>query len=615
MWFDALLNYITAIGLVRRRRARFTQLWPANVQLIGKEIARFHTIIWPAILWALGRSRPELVFAHGWITVDGQKMGKSLGNAVDPFVLAERFGADSLRYFLLREAPFGSDFSYSEEKIAQRHNSDLGNDLGNLLQRTLSMLQKYRDGVVPAPQRRRASSCSASRRLPQRVRALIFALDFRGALEAIWELVTALNRAIDERKPWALSKEGRDRELDALLYDLCEGLRWLAILLHPFMPERTAEMWRQLGLRGGIGDDWARALRWGGTRARHANQCRRRALPAHRTRGERVAPMSERNAPSRAITVGGGIVAVAGLAVALTLYARAVHASRLGLHRLRRRSRCASSRATRCRCAACACAAPAFRPKRSFSICRSPCRSSHSAARSAQPRARLRFALGFGCASIARDASSVADLPRHGVLRVLAALAFLPFAATRRNCRRFRSRKHADRRRHRRAAVTSSCSAISAPVSSYTFHLSLARLWDAARARSAHVGRHRRRRDLGDASRRNEIVHRRVSARDRRCGCRSCLSAFLLRTIDEQHAELHRLRLVRDAVQAMLGERNPLPQINAILATLRVPSFDETVSVLLGDQRAHGFVARRLPRSARRSVPPATNSAAAFWRA
>ncbi|HUN29451.1 MAG TPA: class I tRNA ligase family protein, partial [Alphaproteobacteria bacterium] len=261
VWFDALLNYITAIGWSEDDE-RFHSLWPANVQLIGKEIARFHTIIWPAILWALGEAAPELVFAHGWITVDGQKMGKSLGNAVDPFLLADRFGADSLRYFLLREAPFGSDFSYSEEKIAQRHNSDLGNDLGNLLKRSLSMLQKYREGVVP----HRSEDAVFRQRfgeLPQRVRELIFSLDFRGALEAIWELVNALNRAIDDRKPWTLAKEGRDHELDALLYDLCEGMRWLAILLHPFMPERMTQMWGQLGLREGITDDWARTLRWG----------------------------------------------------------------------------------------------------------------------------------------------------------------------------------------------------------------------------------------------------------------------------------------------------------------------------------------------------------------
>src|SRR5579863_1501174 len=261
VWFDALLNYITATGWSENDE-RFHSLWPASVQLIGKEIARFHTIIWPALLWALDEPAPECVFAHGWITVDGQKMGKSLGNAIDPFALVERFGADSLRYFLLREAPFGSDFSYSEEKIAQRHNSDLGNDLGNLLHRTLSMLHKYRSGVVPrAPETSTLFQPFAE--LGARVFDLTLALDFRGALEATWQLVNVLNRAIDDRKPWVLAKEGRDEELDTLLYELCEGLRWLAMLLHPVMPERAAEMWRQLGEPGSLTADWKRALHFG----------------------------------------------------------------------------------------------------------------------------------------------------------------------------------------------------------------------------------------------------------------------------------------------------------------------------------------------------------------
>jgi methionyl-tRNA synthetase len=162
----------------------------------------------------------------------------------------------------LREAPFGSDFSYSEEKIAQRHNSDLANDLGNLLQRTLSMLSRYRDGRVPAAP---AESGLGTRfaPLPANVRAQILDLRLREALESVWELVTALNRAIDERKPWVLHKEGRAVELDATLYDLCEGLRWLAILLHPVMPERTSEMWRQLGSPGRLDEDWTTSLAWG----------------------------------------------------------------------------------------------------------------------------------------------------------------------------------------------------------------------------------------------------------------------------------------------------------------------------------------------------------------
>ncbi len=259
VWFDALLNYISAIGWPDD--PRFRTYWPASVQLIGKEIARFHTIVWPAVLWAIGEEAPHLVFAHGWITTEtGQKMGKSLGNAADPFALADRFGADSIRYFLLREAPFGSDFSYSEEKIAQRHNSDLGNDLGNLVHRTLSMIERYRNGIVPLP----GDGPALLRRfgdLPQRVRDASLDLRFRDGLEAVWEMVTTLNRSIEERKPWALYKEGRERELDALLYELCEGLRLLAILLHPVMPERMEELWRRLGIRERrVDDDWTLSL-------------------------------------------------------------------------------------------------------------------------------------------------------------------------------------------------------------------------------------------------------------------------------------------------------------------------------------------------------------------
>lgn len=258
VWFDALLNYISAIGWSSDDE-RFHSYWPASLQLVGKEIARFHTVIWPAVLWALGEEAPELVFAHGWITTEqGQKMGKSLGNAVDPFVLADRFGADSIRYFLLKEAPFGSDFSYSEEKIAQRHNSDLGNDLGNLAHRTLSMLERYRDGVLPeAPSDVRRDF----RGMSERVRTEVMDLHFREALDEVWALVNALNRSIEEQKPWVLYKEGRNEDLDALLWHLCDGLRALAILLHPVMPERMEELWRRLGLGDRPIDDlWERSL-------------------------------------------------------------------------------------------------------------------------------------------------------------------------------------------------------------------------------------------------------------------------------------------------------------------------------------------------------------------
>ncbi|MFN2459965.1 MAG: methionine--tRNA ligase [Candidatus Velthaea sp.] len=264
VWFDALLNYITATGW-HDDRAKFERLWPASVQLVGKEIARFHTLIWPAMLWALGLEAPAMVFAHGWILQEGQKMSKSRGNVFDAFALAEEYGPDSVRYFLLREAPFGSDFTVSVEKLRTRHNSDLGNDLGNLLRRSLAMLQRYRNGLVPAAAESRLGERFAD--LGTLVHDRVTNLQFREGLEAIWDLVSALNREIDERKPWVLYKEERGDDLDALLYDLCEGLRWLAILIHPFMPQKGAEMWRQLGLAGTPEVIWRHELQWGGLAA------------------------------------------------------------------------------------------------------------------------------------------------------------------------------------------------------------------------------------------------------------------------------------------------------------------------------------------------------------
>jgi methionyl-tRNA synthetase len=260
VWLDALLNYITALGWSNDSE-KFRTFWPADVQLVGKEIARFHTIIWPAILWALGLPEPRAVFAHGWITIEGEKMSKSVGNVVDPFALVDRFGADAIRYFLLREAPFGSDFSFSETKVLQRRQSDLGNDLGNLLKRSLAMLARYRGGVVP--ERGKAAFGARFEALPQTAGAQIAALDFRGALDSIWELVGALNGTIDERKPWALHKRGEDDELDALLYDICEGLRWLSHLLFPFLPTTALAIRRQLGEPGEPSGSWKAELVWG----------------------------------------------------------------------------------------------------------------------------------------------------------------------------------------------------------------------------------------------------------------------------------------------------------------------------------------------------------------
>jgi len=260
VWLDALLNYLTALDYASDGE-RFRTFWPPNVQLIGKEIARFHTIIWPAVLFALGLETPDVVFAHGWITLEGEKMSKSRGNVVDPFELVERFGSDTIRYFLLREAHFGSDFSFSEEKVRLRRNGDLGNDLGNLVKRSLAMLARYRDGRIPAA----APSAFGARfaDLGARTGALVERLAFRDALEAVWELVTALNRTIEEQKPWELHKRGDDAALDAVLYDLCEGIRWLAHLTFPFMPATARGMWTQLGLAGEPAGAWSDELVWG----------------------------------------------------------------------------------------------------------------------------------------------------------------------------------------------------------------------------------------------------------------------------------------------------------------------------------------------------------------
>jgi methionyl-tRNA synthetase len=214
------------------------------------------------MLWALDLPAPELVFAHGWITVEGEKMSKSKGNVVDPFAVIETFGADTIRYFLLREAPFGSDFSFGEEKVRLRRNGDLGNDLGNLVKRSLAMLAKYRNGVVPAVSQ--ASTIGPRfNTLGETVGARIAELDFRGALEAIWELVAALNVTIEERKPWDLHKREEHEALDLVLYDLCEGIRWLAHLVAPFMPTAARGIWTQFGFAGEPHGDWSTELVWG----------------------------------------------------------------------------------------------------------------------------------------------------------------------------------------------------------------------------------------------------------------------------------------------------------------------------------------------------------------
>jgi methionyl-tRNA synthetase len=262
VWFDAICNYITAAGFPHDME-RFERLWPADVQLIGKEILRFHTIIWPAILIALDLPLPKLVFANGWITMEGHKMSKSVGNIVQPHELIERFTVDGVRYVLFAQAPFGHDFSFSQEALVRRYNAELANDFGNLVQRVLSMLARYRGGKVPAPSSGDELNVEFENST-QAVRAALDELDFRGALTAIWDRVASLNLYVEQSKPWVLAKTGDDALLDETLYNLCECLRWIAALIYPFMPATGEAVWDALGQTGTPGGEtWEKALRWG----------------------------------------------------------------------------------------------------------------------------------------------------------------------------------------------------------------------------------------------------------------------------------------------------------------------------------------------------------------
>jgi methionyl-tRNA synthetase len=261
VWFDAICNYITAAGYPHDL-ARFEHLWPADVQLVGKEIARFHTIIWPAILMALRLPLPALVFANGWITMGGVKMSKSIGNIVTAGELIERYSVDGVRYLLFSQATYGTDFSLNDEQMLRRYNADLANDLGNLVQRTLSMLARYRQGTVP--QWRGSSELAAGfESARDAVTAALLAIDFRGALTAIWERVGELNLHVERSKPWELSKRGEEQRLDEVLYELCEGLRWIAAFVHPFMPATGEAIWSALGQTGVPGRFWEQELLWG----------------------------------------------------------------------------------------------------------------------------------------------------------------------------------------------------------------------------------------------------------------------------------------------------------------------------------------------------------------
>lgn len=251
VWFDALSNYLTPVGFLDDQE-KFNKFWPADMHLVGKEIVRFHSIIWPCMLLALDLPLPKKVYGHGWLVVDGDKMSKSKGNVVDPNLLIDEFGADAIRYFLLREINLGQDGNFSRDALIKRINSDLANDIGNLLHRTLSMVTKYRAGIVPPAAQQDETGgrlVADGENTVAEYEKSVESYALSDTIKLVWSFIGRANKYIDESQPWVLARDEADRaKLDTVLYNLAESLRVSAVLISPFMPQTAPRIWSQLGL-------------------------------------------------------------------------------------------------------------------------------------------------------------------------------------------------------------------------------------------------------------------------------------------------------------------------------------------------------------------------------